>query len=97
MKHWDWRYWSNLVWIALALVVIAFELMGVWRVGPWRTLSETIWVDEQHFHVLYLLIGGFLSGLGMHFSPNRLDFWESMGGGLLLVTALYLIALAWPK
>lgn len=93
---WDWKDWSNLVWLTLTILCVTFELLGVYRIGPWRTLSETIWVDESRFHILYLLIGGFVCGLGLHFSPNRLNFFESMGAGLIIVTVAYLLAY-WPK
>lgn len=93
--RWDWTNWSNLVWGLLTVLVIAFELLGVFRVGPWRSLSETIWLDEDHVHIIYLLIGGFLCGLGLHFL-SRTPFWWSMGIGLVIVVLSHILD-GWPK
>lgn len=94
----NWKIWSNIVWITLTLIVIGFELAGLFRLGPWRSLSETIWFDENHFWPLYLIVGGFVQGLLLHFSPTRTNFWESMGIGFVLVAVAYCVAaFVWPK
>lgn len=87
--------WSNLVWGGMTAFVIAVELLGYFKVGPWRTLSETIWLDENQFHVIYLLVGSFLCGLTLHFL-SRIPFWHAIVLGLVVGVISHLIS-GWPK
>lgn len=92
---WDWVNWSNLVWGTLVATLVTIELLGVFRVGPWRTLSETVWIDEERYNVLYFLIGGFLCALSLHFL-SRVPFWWSLGIGATIALLSHLLS-GWPK
>lgn len=93
---WDWVDWSNLVWgLAIGVGFMTLELTGWLHLAPWRTLSETIWVDEGHYHILYLLIAAILMGLMLHFL-SRIPLWHAFALGLVVAVLSHLID-GWPK